>query len=160
MPSARLVPRVAGDPGDGGDRGTLGLELLDTIARLSRWATSRADFDVAPAQARLLAHVQQVGPARTGDLARADHCTQPTMTGQLHRLEQQGWVRRLSDPTDGRASLVEITDEGRRALGEVRAARERVIAPLLAQLSSEERQQLSQGLAVVQRLMTFEPDQA
>lgn len=134
----------------------LGPELLATVAQLHRWATSNAEFDVAPAQARLLAHVQDVGPARTGDLARADHCTQPTMTGQLHRLEEQGWVRRLPDPSDGRANLVEITPDGEQVLTEVRAAREQVIAPLLARLSATERTHLAQGLAVVQRLMQLE----
>ena len=33
----------------------LGAELLSVIARINRWATRQADFDIPPAQGRLLA---------------------------------------------------------------------------------------------------------
>lgn len=138
----------------------LGPELLATIARLHRWATAHAELEIAPAHARLLSQVEATGPARTSELARADHCSQPTMTTQLHRLEQLGWVTRLADPTDGRASLVQITPDGRSVLERVRRAREQAIAPLLEQLSADERRQLSDGLTVVRRLMTLDTQPA
>ena len=37
-----------------------------------------------------------------------------SVTNIIDRLEQQGLVRRLPHPTDGRTTLAEITDEGRR----------------------------------------------
>ena len=36
------------------------------------------------------------------------------MTNSVDRLQAAGLVRRLAHPTDGRATLVEITDDGRR----------------------------------------------
>ena len=36
-----------------------------------------------------------------------------SVTNIIDRLEQQGLVRRLPHPTDGRTTLAEITDEGR-----------------------------------------------
>ncbi len=37
-----------------------------------------------------------------------------SVTNIIDRLEQQGLVRRLPHPTDGRTTLAEITDQGRR----------------------------------------------
>jgi DNA-binding MarR family transcriptional regulator len=37
-----------------------------------------------------------------------------SVTNIINRLEQQGLVRRLPHPTDGRTTLAELTDEGRR----------------------------------------------
>ncbi|WP_168217877.1 MarR family winged helix-turn-helix transcriptional regulator [Occultella kanbiaonis] len=131
----------------------LGADLLAAVALLNRWATARADFDVPAAQARLLALVERAGPARISDLARADRTSQPTMTTQVQRLEDLGWVSREPDPTDGRAALVGMTEAGRAALREVRAARERALEPSLAQLSAAERADLEAGIAVMRRLV-------
>ncbi|WP_245542966.1 MarR family winged helix-turn-helix transcriptional regulator [Ruania albidiflava] len=133
--------------------GTLGPDLLAVIARLNRWATSQANLEIPAAQARLLAAVEQIGPARTSDLARLDSSSQPTITAQLQRAEQDGWVRRTPDPSDGRASLVALTDAGRAVLGDVRRARAQVLAGRLDELSATERDVLTQAIAVVERLL-------
>jgi len=138
-------------PGSGA--GTLGPDLLAVIARLNRWATSQAGLEVPAAQARLLAAVEQVGPARTSDLARLDSSSQPTITAQLQRAEQDGWVRRTADPSDGRASLVELTDAGRAVLRDVRSARAAALAPRLEELDATERDVLARAIAVVERLL-------
>ncbi|TDE95804.1 MarR family transcriptional regulator [Occultella glacieicola] len=131
----------------------LGPDLLAAVALLNRWATARAEFDVPAAQARLLALVERTGPARISDLARADRCSQPTMTAQVQRVEELGWVTRTADPTDGRAALVELSEQGRVALREVRRARERALEPSLAELSESERAALEAGVAVMRRLV-------
>jgi hypothetical protein len=69
------------------NRDELGNSVLRSAARLTRWASRHASFDVPMAQARLLALVEELGPARTSALAAADHCSQPTMSTQLQRLE-------------------------------------------------------------------------
>jgi DNA-binding MarR family transcriptional regulator len=53
----------------------------------------------------------------------------------VSRLEQRGWVRRTSDPTDGRYTLATLTDKGwekvvATAPGHVGAVRELVFDPL------------------------------
>src|SRR6476661_478160 len=62
-------------------------ELLRSAARLSRWASRHADLGMPYAQARVLALVDDLGPARVTALAAADDCSQPSMTAQVHRLE-------------------------------------------------------------------------
>ena len=66
------------------------------------------------AQARLLSTIEDHGEARISDLAALDHCSQPTMTTQVRRLEDAGLVSRTVDPDDARAVLIRITAEGRR----------------------------------------------
>ena len=64
---------------------------------------------------------------RTGALPMAKASARlqvhPTsVTNAVDRLEGAGFVRRLPHPTDGRATLVEITDTGRRIAGAATAA--------------------------------------
>src|SRR3954447_13468762 len=120
----------------------LGAELLRVIARINRWATQRADIDIPPAQGRLLAQIDELGSARIGDLARGDHCSQPTMTTQVQRLQERGWVSRAADPVDARAVLISLTEDGRNLLTAVRRERASVLAPYIAGLSREERSRL------------------
>src|SRR5436190_23398337 len=98
----------------------LGNDLLRAAARLTRWAARNASFDVPMAQARLLALMDELGPARVSVLAEADHTSQPTMTSQLHRLEASGWAQRIPDPADARASLVSLSAQGNAALQHAR----------------------------------------
>jgi DNA-binding PadR family transcriptional regulator len=68
------------------------------------------------------------------------------MTQLIQRLEQHGLVERVRDPADGRAWLVEITDAGRHAMDERRAARDAWLAGLVAELSEEEQDALASAL--------------
>ncbi|ETW21510.1 MarR family transcripitonal regulator, partial [Mycobacterium gastri 'Wayne'] len=68
----------------------LGADLLGVVARLNRLATQRIQMPLPSAQARLLATIEAKGEARIGDLAAVDHCSQPTMTTQVRRLEEAG----------------------------------------------------------------------
>jgi DNA-binding MarR family transcriptional regulator len=52
-------------------------------------------------------------------LCRGTMVTSATMTNRLDRLEQDGLVRRLPDPTDRRALLVQITPHGTELIDEV-----------------------------------------
>jgi DNA-binding MarR family transcriptional regulator len=135
------------------DLTSVGAELLSVIARVNRWATFHAEMTIRPAQARLLAQIDTLGAARVGDLARADHCSQPTMTAQLQRLEEHGWVARDLDPADGRAVLISLTPSGRDVLSEVRQARARVLAPVLARMSDTERSRIQAAVVTLTELM-------
>lgn len=127
----------------------LGDDLLRNAARLSRWATRHAALGVPFAQARLLALLDELGPARIGDLARADHTSQPTLTTCAQRLEAAGWVRRDSDPADARASVVSLTAAGREALANVRLARAAVLQPVLDELERHDPAALARVQAAV-----------
>ena len=106
-------------------------QLLAATARLNRWVNRHADLGLPSAQLRTLALVGDLAPARVGDLAAADGITQPTMTSALARLEGSGYVARTADAADARASLVDLTAAGRRALATARARRTGILTGAL-----------------------------
>lgn len=132
---------------------SLGADLLSVVARLNRVATQRVQLPLPGAQARLLATIEAMGEARICDLAGVDHCSQPTMTTQVRRLEDAGLVTRSDDPGDGRAVLIAITPEGVRTLDRVRIDRAAAIDPQLALLAAEDRQTLTDSVEVLRRVL-------
>lgn len=131
----------------------LGADLLAVVARLNRYATQRIQMQLPAAQARLLSTIEAHGEARICDLAAVDHCSQPTMTTQVRRLEDAGLVARTVDPGDARAVRIRITPEGVRTITRVRADRAAAIEPQLAKLDSADRQTLVDAVAVLRRLL-------
>lgn len=131
----------------------LGADLLAVVARLNRLATQRIHMPLPAAQARLLSTIEAQGEARIGDLAAVDHCSQPTMTTQVRRLEDAGLVSRTIDPGDARAVRIRITPEGMRTLTAVRADRAAAIEPQLARLEPSERQVLAEAVQILRRVL-------
>ncbi|MFD5830371.1 MarR family winged helix-turn-helix transcriptional regulator [Lentzea sp. NPDC060358] len=56
-------------------------------------------------------------PLRVGEIAARMQVVGPHVTRHLHDLERAGLVRRVVDPDDQRARLVELTDAGAGAAG-------------------------------------------
>ena len=80
--------------------------------------SERADVqccDMTVAQAATLEALQAEGPTRMGDLGRRLGVSPSTLTRNMSRLEERGWVRRASDAADGRVSRVHLTAAGVRA---------------------------------------------
>lgn len=67
------------------------------------------------ARATLLAYLHDQGPTIQSALARALRVSPRNITGLVKGLQASGLVKRLPHPTDGRAALVELTDDGVRA---------------------------------------------
>jgi DNA-binding MarR family transcriptional regulator len=132
---------------------SLGVELLGVVARLNRLATQRTRLPLPWAQARLLSTIEDQGSARISDLAILDHCSQPTMTMQVRRLEDQGLVARTPDPHDARAVLIRITPKGVDMLARARADRAAAVDPVIARLDPEDQQTLAAAVRVLRRLL-------
>ena len=98
--------------------------------------------------AAVLSTLHEQGPVRLTALAAAIGVKQPSMTQLVQRLERDGLATRVSDPEDGRGTLVGITDAGRRLLVNRRRARRGRLAALLTTLSAEDEAALRQALHV------------
>lgn len=131
----------------------LGADLLAAVARLNRLASQRARIPLPFAQARLLATIEDKGASRICDLAALDHCSQPTMTMQVRRLENAGLVSRTVDPDDARAVLIRITGTGVDMLRQVRVDRLAAIEPYLERLDDADRQTLDDAVRVMRALL-------
>lgn len=123
------------------------------VARLNRLASQRISLPLPWAQARLLGTIEDRGAARISELAELDHCSQPTMTTQVRRLEAAGLVTRTPDPDDARAVRIRITPKGSAMLETVRADRAAVIDPFIATLPDNDRQVLADAVGALQRLV-------
>ena len=149
MTSSALTERAAAEEASAG----LGADLLGVVARLNRFATQRIQMQLPAAQARLLSTIDAHGEARICDLAAVDHCSQPTMTTQVRRLEDAGLVTRTADPGDARAVRIRITAQGLHTLNRVRADRASAIEPQLGKLDAADRQTLIDAVAVLRGLL-------
>ena len=69
---------------------------------------------------------------RASDLATALHLHKSTTSRNISELEKLGLLRRVPDPRDARARLVQFTESGERSLRSVRAARRRKLSESLA----------------------------
>lgn len=132
---------------------TVASDLLAAVARINRLATQQVRLELPYAQARLLSTIEDRDAARISDLAALDHCSQPTMTSQVRRLEDAGLVSRVTDPADARAVLISITAKGVATLARVRADRGAVIDPYLERLDGADRQTLVDAVRVMHKLL-------
>jgi DNA-binding MarR family transcriptional regulator len=72
----------------------------------------------------LLFPLERLGPLRQGALAELVHADPSTVSRHVAVLVERGLVRRVADETDGRASRLVVTDDGRAALEALRRERE------------------------------------
>jgi DNA-binding MarR family transcriptional regulator len=92
---------------------------------------------------------------RPGDLLRDTLSTTGAMTNRLDRLEEDGLVERVADPTDRRAVLVRLTDAGRALVDRAVVIHLENEARLVAHLDAREREQLA---GLLRRLLArYEP---
>jgi DNA-binding MarR family transcriptional regulator len=149
VPDTVVVNDATSAPADTG----LGADLLGVVARLNRLATQQVRLPLPGAQARLLSTIEDLGEARICELAGVDHCSQPTMTTQVRRLEDAGLVSRTLDPHDARAVRIRITEQGVRTLSRVRQDRAAAIDPQLALLEPEARKTLADAVEVLRHVL-------
>lgn len=96
---------------------------------------------------RLLAALEQLGPASQAALGRRSGIHLSDMVATVNELADQGLVERAPDPADRRRNIISLTAAGERQL---RRLAERLAVTqdeLLAPLSPGERQQLTGLLA-------------
>jgi DNA-binding MarR family transcriptional regulator len=98
--------------------------------------------DLSASATLVLNRVNQEGPMRLTALAVAEDTSQPAMTQLVQRMERQGLLERLSDPEDGRAALVAVSEAGRKLWDRRTEGRRERLANLLAELTPEDAQTL------------------
>jgi DNA-binding MarR family transcriptional regulator len=104
--------------------------------------------------------VQRHGPVAVSDVARRLEVDLSNASRQLRALEDQGLVRRSTDPADRRVARVAITAAGRRVLERTRAIALNDYAVALGGWSARDRAQLAELLDRFRRsLLATEPDE-
>ncbi|WP_327739137.1 MarR family transcriptional regulator [Streptomyces nojiriensis] len=106
-------------------------------------------------QAAVLGSLDRNGAMTTSDLAVDQRVRPQSMARAVGLLMEQDLITRRPHPTDGRKSLVELTDAGRAALEAERGRRPGWLAQAIeAELTDEERELLARSAELLERLAT------
>ncbi|MFE1439859.1 MarR family winged helix-turn-helix transcriptional regulator [Streptomyces sp. NPDC058739] len=116
------------------------LRLTRRVHRIQKRHLEHRDLGITPAQSRLLRTLAHFGsPPRMADLAERLEVVPRAVTSLVDGLESSGRVRRVPDPANRRVIRIEVTDEGRKALRELREARRAAAEEILAPLDEAQR---------------------
>lgn len=102
-------------------------EAFWAVARRLRHRSREAlaPWDVTPSQWRAVATLMRHRTLRLSELSEHLRIAPRSTTEVVDGLQERGFVERLPDPHDRRATLVQLTDKGAelvKAIGSVRAA--------------------------------------
>lgn len=122
---------------------------LTRIARIShgreaaRIRSERSGVFLSRPAIRIMAALRTLGAMRLSDLAREADLEAPLVSREIRSLTQGGYVGRRADPTDGRAGIVDLTPDGRRASEDYRLATDEIIAETFAAWSTTDLRSLA-----------------
>jgi DNA-binding MarR family transcriptional regulator len=120
---------------------------------LRRARTADREMDLDGPRASALSVLVFGGPLPLSRLARIEQVSPPAMTKTVAALEAAGLASRTRSADDGRVVLVAATRAGRALLERGRAARVRVVAGLIADLSDRDRRTLHRAAEIVGRVL-------
>lgn len=101
--------------------------------------------DITPAQSRVFQRISANG-TRLTELAEQAQVTKQTAGFLVDQLERAGYVRRVPDPTDARARLVQIAERGARTIPIAAAVVAEIEAEWTAHLGATQAAQLRRAL--------------
>jgi DNA-binding MarR family transcriptional regulator len=134
------------------DRHETANALHSAALRLLRRArTADTSMDLDGPRASVLSVLVFGGPLAIGALAAAEQVTAPAITKTVTGLEAGGLVERIRSSTDRRVVLVRATRKGQALLERGRAARVRVVAEMLAEISEADRRTLHRAAVIIAR---------
>jgi DNA-binding MarR family transcriptional regulator len=131
-------------------RAALGYALVRAFRRVNR-AHNRAlrPLGLSAEQAHILLVLWLEGPMKVGELQRTLALSSATLTGAIDRMQRSGLVRRVRDPEDGRAWILEPGGFDARQRRAVEATLVRTEDECFSALGERGRKQLLELLATV-----------
>jgi DNA-binding MarR family transcriptional regulator len=136
-----------------GDTARLASDLRLAVGRVTRrLRQAHAVGDISLSGVSVLARLAADGPDSPTSLADMERVRPQAMASTLALLEQRGLVRRTPDATDGRRSIVAVTEEGRAMLAERRSESVQRLGAVLDEFTAQERATLASALPLLDRL--------
>ncbi|MBY9076810.1 MarR family transcriptional regulator [Nocardioides sp. WL0053] len=119
--------------------------LLRRVQRI-HISTSSGEMELDRSAYGIMCRVADEGPQRLGSFASAFGLDPSTITRQVQALERAGLAERHTDSADRRASILDLTDEGRVVLERTREFRRHRLDEILADWSDDDRAELGRLL--------------
>lgn len=128
--------------------------LRVSVMRLARRIRNERDAsdDMSANQIAALFTLTRSGPMTIGDLAAEEKVQPPSMTRTVTSLVSKGLVQRDAHATDGRATVISLTDAGRDVIDATRRRREAWLHQRLCELTPAQRQILRDAAPVLELL--------
>jgi DNA-binding MarR family transcriptional regulator len=123
--------------------------LALVCSQFSRLAARRSDVGVGTVSWRVVATIDRYGPLRLSEIAERERASRSTTTAVIKRLEEEGLVRRETDPSDSRSSLISTTPRGSAQLATWREQLAAGVGGLLAPLPAEDLETLERAAAIL-----------
>ena len=132
----------------------LASQLRVSVMRLARRLRSERNPDnqLGIGAISVLGVLMRHGESTVGQLAAPERVQPPSMTRTVNCLVDEGYAVRRPSETDGRSTLVDISEKGRQILLEDRRRRDAWLARQLKDLTPEERDLLRQVAPIIERL--------
>jgi DNA-binding MarR family transcriptional regulator len=137
------------------------LRLVDEFAAFGpaymKWARSRLqDRGMTYARMRLLGALHCSGSQIMSSISDELGVTRRNVTALVDALEEEGLVRRKPHPTDRRATVIEMTSQGEQTMDRIYDEHRAAVAELFAELSEEDREELSRMLGTLREALRRE----
>ncbi|GAA3397963.1 MarR family winged helix-turn-helix transcriptional regulator [Cryptosporangium minutisporangium] len=128
-------------------------EAFWAVARQLRHLTreSLEPWEITPGQSRALGVLMRHGAMRLSGLSEHLRIAPRSTTEVVDGLEQRGLVERQPDPSDRRATLVAVTDQGREVGRAIKHARRAESEKLFGALSADDRTELARILGLLRK---------
>ena len=108
---------------------------------------------ISPAQASMLATIENRESPALGELASAEQIQPPSVTRIVQNLELAGLLETWQDPDDRRCTRVRLTDAGHHELELIRQRKTEFIERKLLTMSSADQSKAEELVALLERLM-------
>lgn len=128
--------------------------LLRRVQRI-HLSTSSGEMDIERSAYGILCRLADDGPQRLGVLASGFGLDPSTITRQVQAMERVGLVERHSDAQDRRASILQLTEEGRSVLAHTRAHRRQRMEAVFADWDGQDREELARLLTKLNDSITM-----
>lgn len=135
-----------------------GVHVFDRLLEIALLIQQDMSRELGPAgltaaRTHLLWEVHHRGPSTQQALAAALQVSPRNVTGLVDAVEKGGFTRREPHPTDRRAILVTLTEQGTRAMTEMEESRRQIAAHLVSDFDDAALQRFTADLdAVTARL--------
>jgi DNA-binding MarR family transcriptional regulator len=127
--------------------------LLRRVQRI-HISTASGEMDIDRSAYGILCRLADDGPQRLGALATAFGLDPSTITRQVQAMEKADLVERRADEQDRRASILDLTPEGRTVLEHTRAYRRKRIDAVFADWEDADREELARLLTRLNESIT------
>jgi DNA-binding MarR family transcriptional regulator len=130
-------------------------DLRVFIAKLRRQLAEQSHpGDFTPSQTSVMTRLLHGGPATLTALARAEGMRPQSMSAIIAVLQAAGAVEGRPDPTDGRATILALSDSIRSRVEQARVVKnDWIFAQLRAKYTPAEQAQLTASIQLLQRLV-------